>query len=34
LSKLNRDITKSIDDTSSVKSKQALREIQEEINAA
>ena len=32
LSKLNRDIQKSIDDTDSVASKKALRDLQEEIN--
>lgn len=33
LSKLNRDLNKSIDSTDSIKSKQALRDLQEEINA-
>lgn len=33
LSKLNRDINNSIDDTDSIKGKAALRELQEEINA-
>jgi predicted nucleic acid-binding Zn-ribbon protein len=32
LSKLNRDINKSIDDTDNVKNKQALRDLQKEIN--
>ena len=32
LSKLNRDINKSIDDTDNIKNKQALRELQQEIN--
>lgn len=33
LSKLNRDLNRSIDETDSVKGKQALRDLQEEINA-
>ena len=33
LSKLNRDLNKSIDSTDSIKGKQALRDLQEEINA-
>ena len=33
LNKLNRDLTNSIDDTDSIKGKQALRDLQEEINA-
>ena len=33
LSKLNRDITNSIDETDNVKAKQKLRELQEEMNA-
>lgn len=32
LSKLNRDLNKSINDTDSIKGKQALRDLQEEIN--
>ena len=32
LSKLNRDINKSIDDTDNIKNKQALRDLQKEIN--
>ena len=32
LSKLNRDLNKSIDSTDSIKGKQALRDLQEEIN--
>lgn len=32
LSKLNRDLNKSIDETNSIKGKQALRDLQEEIN--
>jgi hypothetical protein len=32
LSKLNRDIMKSIDNTSNIKNKQALRDLQKEIN--
>jgi hypothetical protein len=32
LTKLNRNITKSMDNTDSVKAKTALRELQEEIN--